>query len=289
MVVFLSPQWVTVQSERGQWCRMPYHQSPRSFGYTGAETGASCAGVPFLGQCKIHLHTCLRCVSHCGWGLKSLCLFVAVPHWLSDRRRDTIILPRSDGHLLHAAERKAHPARLSGILGEKRCFSRSQVLSVILHVSCFWVSDQIEGFDVKHVDEYHLTGMESTLFVGWEHRPAPPSEGRGDNRGKPEAKRSADKMEKKGKHASGKVTARCDHFLVQTVLYRQKNNHVCFLLGSSDIGRCRGCVSGSALVGAPAFLYAGVCAGGTHHQHPSERAVATGTEELASPPARHRG
>lgn len=157
------------------------------------------------------------------------------------------------------------------------------------YVSCFWVSDQIDGFDVKRVDEYHLTGMESTLFVGWEHRPAPPSEGRGDNRGKPEAKRSADKMEKKGKHASGKVTARCDHFLVQTVLYRQKNNDVCFPLGSSDIGWCRGCVSGSALVGAPAFLHAGVCAGGTHHQHPSERAVATGTEELASPPARHRG
>lgn len=80
------------------------------------------------------------------------------------------------------------------------------------------MSDQIDGFDVKRVDEYHLTGMESTLFVGWEHRPAPPSEGRGENRGKPGPKSSAVKTEKKGDHATGKVTALCDIFLIQTVL-----------------------------------------------------------------------
>uniref|UniRef100_A0A8C1UMK4 RNA uridylyltransferase n=1 Tax=Cyprinus carpio TaxID=7962 RepID=A0A8C1UMK4_CYPCA len=40
----------------------------------------------------------------------------------------------------------------------------------------------IKGFDVKRVDEFHLTGMESDSFVGWEHRPAPAGEGRGDGR-----------------------------------------------------------------------------------------------------------
>ncbi|KAJ7986329.1 hypothetical protein DPEC_G00338800 [Dallia pectoralis] len=42
----------------------------------------------------------------------------------------------------------------------------------------YWV----DGFDVKHVDEYHLTGIEFDIFVGWEHR-APSTEGRGDGRG----------------------------------------------------------------------------------------------------------
>uniref|UniRef100_A0A8C8EP27 RNA uridylyltransferase n=1 Tax=Oncorhynchus tshawytscha TaxID=74940 RepID=A0A8C8EP27_ONCTS len=40
----------------------------------------------------------------------------------------------------------------------------------------------IEGFDVKHVDEYYLTGIEMDIFVGWEHR-SPSTEGRGDGRG----------------------------------------------------------------------------------------------------------
>uniref|UniRef100_A0A674BUI2 RNA uridylyltransferase n=1 Tax=Salmo trutta TaxID=8032 RepID=A0A674BUI2_SALTR len=53
----------------------------------------------------------------------------------------------------------------------------------------------IEGFDVKAVDEYHLTGIEMDIFVGWEHRP-PSTEGRGDGRGeggkaKPEQKKPA--------------------------------------------------------------------------------------------------
>lgn len=40
----------------------------------------------------------------------------------------------------------------------------------------------IEGFDVKHVDEYHLTGIMLDMFVRWEHRPLSSAEGRGENR-----------------------------------------------------------------------------------------------------------
>uniref|UniRef100_A0A8C2Q7S4 Terminal uridylyl transferase 4 n=1 Tax=Cyprinus carpio TaxID=7962 RepID=A0A8C2Q7S4_CYPCA len=40
----------------------------------------------------------------------------------------------------------------------------------------------IKGFDEKRVDEFHLTGMESDSFVGWEHRPAPAGEGRGEGK-----------------------------------------------------------------------------------------------------------
>ncbi|XP_035642081.1 terminal uridylyltransferase 4-like isoform X2 [Oncorhynchus keta] len=61
----------------------------------------------------------------------------------------------------------------------------------------------IEGFDVKAVDEYHLTGIEMDIFVGWEHRP-PSTEGRGDGRGeggkvKPEQKKPA----MKNQHTEG--------------------------------------------------------------------------------------
>ncbi|XP_008336747.1 terminal uridylyltransferase 4 isoform X3 [Cynoglossus semilaevis] len=41
----------------------------------------------------------------------------------------------------------------------------------------------IEGFDVKHVDEYHLTGISLDIFVSWQHRPPSSTEGRGENRG----------------------------------------------------------------------------------------------------------
>ncbi len=41
---------------------------------------------------------------------------------------------------------------------------------------------QIEGFDVKRVDEYHLTGITLDMFVRWERRPPSSTEGRGENR-----------------------------------------------------------------------------------------------------------
>ncbi|KAM6921465.1 terminal uridylyltransferase 4 [Xenentodon cancila] len=58
----------------------------------------------------------------------------------------------------------------------------------------------IEGFDVKRVDEYHLTGIVLDMFVKWEHRPPSSTEGRGENRNeargesrsKPEQKKSDD-------------------------------------------------------------------------------------------------
>ncbi|XP_024134004.1 terminal uridylyltransferase 4 isoform X2 [Oryzias melastigma] len=40
----------------------------------------------------------------------------------------------------------------------------------------------VEGFDVKRVDEYHLTGIVLDMFVKWEHRPPSSTEGRSENR-----------------------------------------------------------------------------------------------------------
>nr|XP_055045307.1 terminal uridylyltransferase 4 [Misgurnus anguillicaudatus] len=73
-----------------------------------------------------------------------------------------------------------------------------------------YLGNWIEGFDVKRVDEYHLTGMESSLFVGWEHRPVPAGEGRGEGKGKPEPKNSKEKIEKKGACAKGKARLTLD-------------------------------------------------------------------------------
>ncbi|KAM9444675.1 terminal uridylyltransferase 4 isoform 2-T2 [Clarias gariepinus] len=60
----------------------------------------------------------------------------------------------------------------------------------------------IEGFDVKRVDEYHLTGVQSGHFVGWEHRPGSANEGRGDNKNRNEPQKSA---EKKHENQKGKT------------------------------------------------------------------------------------
>ncbi|XP_060749380.1 terminal uridylyltransferase 4 isoform X1 [Tachysurus vachellii] len=62
----------------------------------------------------------------------------------------------------------------------------------------------IEGFDVKRVDEYHLTAIQPGHFVGWEHRPGSANEGRGDNKSKNDAQKhngqkSAEKQNQKGK------------------------------------------------------------------------------------------
>ncbi|XP_067369100.1 terminal uridylyltransferase 4 isoform X2 [Channa argus] len=40
----------------------------------------------------------------------------------------------------------------------------------------------LEGFDVKRIDEYHLTGIVRDTFVRWERRPPISTEGRGENR-----------------------------------------------------------------------------------------------------------
>ncbi|XP_016305973.1 terminal uridylyltransferase 4-like [Sinocyclocheilus anshuiensis] len=63
----------------------------------------------------------------------------------------------------------------------------------------------IKGFDVKRVDEFHLTGLELDSFVGWEYRPAPAGEGRGDGKAKHEPKTQTEKKEKKGGYAKGKT------------------------------------------------------------------------------------
>lgn len=42
---------------------------------------------------------------------------------------------------------------------------------------------QIEGFEVKRVDEYHLTGIALDMFVKWERRTPSSADGRGENRG----------------------------------------------------------------------------------------------------------
>lgn len=55
---------------------------------------------------------------------------------------------------------------------------------------------QIEGFDVKRVDEYHLTGIALDMFVRWERRPPSSTDNRNDARGegrpKPEQKKPED-------------------------------------------------------------------------------------------------
>ncbi|XP_060793766.1 terminal uridylyltransferase 4 isoform X2 [Neoarius graeffei] len=59
----------------------------------------------------------------------------------------------------------------------------------------------IEGFDVKRVDEYHLTAIQLGHFVGWEHRPGSANEGRGDK-----TKNDPQKLaEKKNENQKGKT------------------------------------------------------------------------------------
>ncbi|XP_077440711.1 terminal uridylyltransferase 4 isoform X2 [Vanacampus margaritifer] len=40
----------------------------------------------------------------------------------------------------------------------------------------------IDGFDVKCVDEYHLTGIQSDMYVQWDHRPSSTTAGQVENR-----------------------------------------------------------------------------------------------------------
>ncbi|XP_022519969.2 terminal uridylyltransferase 4 isoform X2 [Astyanax mexicanus] len=62
----------------------------------------------------------------------------------------------------------------------------------------------IDGFDVKRVDEYHLTGVQTEgLYVGWEHRPGSASDGRRDSRPKPETQKR--EAEKKSENVQGKT------------------------------------------------------------------------------------
>uniref|UniRef100_A0A1A8IMN1 polynucleotide adenylyltransferase n=1 Tax=Nothobranchius kuhntae TaxID=321403 RepID=A0A1A8IMN1_NOTKU len=60
----------------------------------------------------------------------------------------------------------------------------------------------IEGFDVKRVDEYHLTGIVQDTFVKWERRSPSSAEERGDNRNesksKPELKKSEEARASQG-------------------------------------------------------------------------------------------
>ncbi|KAI1883144.1 hypothetical protein AGOR_G00242200 [Albula goreensis] len=56
----------------------------------------------------------------------------------------------------------------------------------------------IEGFDMKQVDEYHLTGVKLDMFVGWEHKPPPSGEGRGEGKAKAEQKKPASRKNEAG-------------------------------------------------------------------------------------------
>uniref|UniRef100_A0AAR2L031 CCHC-type domain-containing protein n=1 Tax=Pygocentrus nattereri TaxID=42514 RepID=A0AAR2L031_PYGNA len=51
-----------------------------------------------------------------------------------------------------------------------------------------YLGNWIEGFDVKRVDEYHLTGVQTEGYVGWEHRPGSANDSR-DNKNRPEAQK----------------------------------------------------------------------------------------------------
>uniref|UniRef100_A0AAR2KX47 RNA uridylyltransferase n=1 Tax=Pygocentrus nattereri TaxID=42514 RepID=A0AAR2KX47_PYGNA len=63
-----------------------------------------------------------------------------------------------------------------------------------------YLGNWIEGFDVKRVDEYHLTGVQTEGYVGWEHRPGSANDSR-DNKNRPEAQKLA---EKKTENVQGK-------------------------------------------------------------------------------------
>nr|XP_023674765.1 terminal uridylyltransferase 4 isoform X2 [Paramormyrops kingsleyae] len=56
-----------------------------------------------------------------------------------------------------------------------------------------YLGSWIDGFNVKLVDEYHLTGVELGQFVAWEHKPSGNGEARGEGKGKAEPKRQAGK------------------------------------------------------------------------------------------------
>ncbi|XP_037397336.1 terminal uridylyltransferase 4 isoform X1 [Pygocentrus nattereri] len=64
-----------------------------------------------------------------------------------------------------------------------------------------YLGNWIEGFDVKRVDEYHLTGVQTEGYVGWEHRPGSANDSR-DNKNRPEAQKLA---EKKTENVQGKT------------------------------------------------------------------------------------
>ncbi|XP_028299664.1 terminal uridylyltransferase 4, partial [Gouania willdenowi] len=66
----------------------------------------------------------------------------------------------------------------------------------------------IEGFEVKRVDEYHLTGIVMDMFVRWEHRAQSSTDGRGDGRHetKAEARSKAEKNKLENSHNSEGLT-----------------------------------------------------------------------------------
>ncbi|KAJ8274510.1 hypothetical protein COCON_G00091350 [Conger conger] len=67
----------------------------------------------------------------------------------------------------------------------------------------------MEGFEVKRVDEYHLTGVGlDGAFVGWEHKPPPSGEGRTDGKAKAEPKKPVGRKNEpgEGEARTGKAT-----------------------------------------------------------------------------------
>ncbi|KAJ8357285.1 hypothetical protein SKAU_G00200790 [Synaphobranchus kaupii] len=61
-----------------------------------------------------------------------------------------------------------------------------------------YLGSWIEGFDVKRVDEYHLTGVKLGAFVGWEHKPPPSGESRAEGKAKAEQKKPVGRKNETG-------------------------------------------------------------------------------------------
>ncbi|KAJ8378485.1 hypothetical protein AAFF_G00239490 [Aldrovandia affinis] len=61
-----------------------------------------------------------------------------------------------------------------------------------------YLGSWIEGFDVKQVDEYHLTGVKLDMFVSWEHKPPPSGEGRGEGKAKAEQRKPTGRKNEAG-------------------------------------------------------------------------------------------
>ncbi|XP_054911040.1 terminal uridylyltransferase 4 isoform X2 [Poeciliopsis prolifica] len=69
-----------------------------------------------------------------------------------------------------------------------------------------YLGSWIDGFDVKRVDEYHLTGIVLDMFVKWEQRPPTSTEGRGENRNESKAEGASKPEQKKSdetRHTEG--------------------------------------------------------------------------------------
>lgn len=100
-----------------------------------------------------------------------------------------------------------------------------------VNASVFLLLGQMEGFEVKHVDEYHLTGIWLDMFVQWERRPASSTDARGENRAEArgEARPKPEQIKPKEAHRlEGLVSTSTFRRALLLVLLTTAGNLPCF-------------------------------------------------------------